>query len=228
MRWHDLMFMHWPVPAAALRPLIPAGLEVDTYEGRAWIGVVPFRMSGIRMRWMPPVPGTSAFPELNVRTYVTTGGKPGVWFFSLDATNKLAVRAARWTFHLPYFDARMHCTREPAAGWVDYASVRTHRAAPPAGYRARYRPIGDARNPLPGTLEYFLTERYCLYSADRGGRVYRGDIAHPPWCLRDAEAEVEQNSMLEPLGLGAVSREIPLLHFAGDQAVRAWAVKPVT
>src|SRR5688500_5474109 len=124
MRWHELLFMHWPVPAAALRPLIPAGLELDTFDGSAWLGVVPFRMSGIRRRLLPPVPGTAAFPELNVRTYVTAGAKPGVWFFSLDAANRLAVRVARWTFHLPYYDATMSCTRD-RAGEVAYRSTRT-------------------------------------------------------------------------------------------------------
>jgi len=133
--------MHWPVPAEALRPLIPPALAVDTFDGQAWVGVVPFRMSGIRAHFLPPIPGTAAFPELNVRTYVTIDGKPGVWFFSLDAANRLAVRVARWTFHLPYYDATMSCTRD-GAGEVAYRSTRTHRHAKPAAFAARYRPTG--------------------------------------------------------------------------------------
>src|SRR5262249_36943564 len=107
MSWHDLLFLHWPVPVDSLRPHIPAALAIDTFEGSAWLGVVPFRMSGVRPRYMPKAPWVSAFPELNVRTYVSIGGKPGVWFFSLDAANPIAVWLARATFHLPYMHARM-------------------------------------------------------------------------------------------------------------------------
>ena len=234
MRWHELLFMHWPVPTAALRPFIPAGLELDTFDGSAWLGVVPFRMSGIRRRLLPPIPGTSAFPELNVRTYVTRpgGASPGVWFLSLDAASRIAVRVARWTFHLPYFDAHMSCTRDPAAGaaggagaGVRYRSVRTHRGAPPAAFAARYRPTGDPLRARPGTLEHFLTERYCLYATDPRGRVFRGDIDHIPWPLQPAEAEVEQNSMAEPLGI-RLPDAAPLLHYADRLDVVAWDLAP--
>src|SRR5262245_4554326 len=107
MSWHDLLFAHWPVPVAAMRALVPAPLEVDTFDGAAWIGVVPFRMTRVGPLWLPPIPGVSSFAELNVRTYVTRDDKPGVWFFSLDAANPLAVRTARRFFHLPYFHAAM-------------------------------------------------------------------------------------------------------------------------
>src|SRR5262249_24967365 len=137
MRWHQLLFMHWPVGVDRLRPLIPPGLELDTFEGEAWLGVVPFRMSGIRHRLMPPVPGTSAFPELNVRTYVRQGGRSGVWFFSLDAANWMAVRTARTLFHLPYFNARMSC--ESKGDGVVYSSWRTHRGAQACRFEGEYR-----------------------------------------------------------------------------------------
>ena len=107
MRWHDLLFMHWPVKSEALRPYIPPALAIESFDGTAWIGVVPFRMSAVVPRLIPPVPYLSAFPELNVRTYVSAEGKPGVWFFSLDAGNPIAVEAARDTFHLNYYNARM-------------------------------------------------------------------------------------------------------------------------
>jgi uncharacterized protein YqjF (DUF2071 family) len=234
MRWHELLFMHWPVPAAALRPLIPGGLDVDTFGGRAWLGIVPFRMSGIRRRPLPAVPGTAAFAELNVRTYVTAGGRAGVWFFSLDAANPLAVRVARWTFHLPYFDARMSCTRAaPGAGArtdpheIAYRSTRTHRGAPPAAFAARYRPVGPAFRAAPGTLEHFLTERYCLYAAHaRNGRLFRGEIAHAPWPLRPAEADVERNEMTGQIGLSLPDAP-PLLHYADSLDVVAWNLAPV-
>ena len=139
--WHDLLFAHWRIDAALLRPLIPAPLEIDTFQNEAWIGVVPFRMSGVRLRATPALPALSAFPELNVRTYVTYGGKPGVWFFSLDAANAIAVSVARAWFHLPYFNARMRC--ESRNGWIEYTSERTHRGAASAKLRARYRPAGE-------------------------------------------------------------------------------------
>lgn len=223
MRWHDLLFMHWPVPAALLRAQLPAGLELDTFEGEAWIGVVPFRMSGIRHRFSPPLPWLSAFPELNVRTYVTSRGRRGVWFFSLDAANPVAVRAARWLFHLPYFDARMTCVRDGEG--VKYSSMRTHRGAPACAFEADYRPTGPPRQAAPGTLDDFLTNRLSLYAADRRGRVYRGDIEHAPWPLQAAEAEVRVNSMTAPVGIRLPPRP-PLLHFARILDVWAWRIVP--
>jgi hypothetical protein len=222
--WHDLLFAHWAIDAALLRPGIPAGLSIDTFEGRAWLGVVPFRMSGVRWRWTPVLPWLSAFPELNVRTYVSIQGKPGVWFFSLDAANALAVAAARLSFHLPYFRARMSC-RE-VDGWVEYRSWRTHRGAPAAAFEARYRGSGEAFEPRLGTLEHFLTERYCLYSAASGGRIYRGEIHHPPWRLQAAEAQFAANTMAQAGGL-TLRAESPLLHFARLQNMVAWAPRRV-
>jgi uncharacterized protein YqjF (DUF2071 family) len=226
MRWHELLFMHWPISVAALRPLIPPSLSIDTFNGDAWIGVVPFRMSGIRSRFLPPIPGTSAFPELNVRTYVTADNKPGVWFFSLDATNRLAVRVARATFNLPYYDARMHCTRMSDNRTIDYKSVRTHRGAPAAEYVGQYAPTGPVFQSTPGTLEYFLTERYCLYSADRRGRTYRVEITHASWPLQLGEAEVHRNRMVESLGL-KLPDVPPLLHYADFIEAVAWKPAPI-
>jgi uncharacterized protein YqjF (DUF2071 family) len=226
MRWHELLFMHWPVPHAVLRPLIPAALELDTFGGDCWIGVVPFRMAGIRARCCPPLPGTSAFAELNVRTYVTADGKPGVWFFSLDAANRLAVRAARAAFHLPYYDARMACAPDKGArDGIRYSSLRTHAGAAPAQFVARYRPAGPVFRATPGGVEHFLTERYCLYAADRAGRVFRGDIAHEPWPLQRADAEVERNTMLSQTGL-EVPDVPPLLHYAHRLDTVAWRLAP--
>ncbi|HEY4817139.1 MAG TPA: DUF2071 domain-containing protein [Candidatus Acidoferrum sp.] len=218
--WHDLLFAHWPVDVAILRPHVPAKLEIDTFEGRAWVGVVPFSMTGVRLRWTPSLPWLSAFPEVNVRTYVTTQDRPGVWFFSLDAANVLAVVAARLSFHLPYFHARMRC--EEAEGWIRYASQRSHRGAPAADFAGRYRGAGEFFEPQRGTLAHFLTERYCLYSAASKGRVYRGEIHHPPWLLQPAEAHLMQNSMAEAAEL-FLPDELPLLHFSRRQDMVAWA-----
>jgi uncharacterized protein YqjF (DUF2071 family) len=217
--WHELLFAHWPVPLEAIRPHVPAALSIDTFEDQAWIGVVPFRMSGVRLRLTPALPWLSAFPELNERSYVTFERRPGVWFFSLDAGNPVAVAAARAWFGLPYFRARMSCLEQN--GWVRYRSERTHSAAPPAVLKAAYRPDGKIFEPRPGGLEHFLTERYCLY-AKYGGRLCRGDVHHPSWKLQLAEAEFMQNSMAEAAGL-ALPSQPPLLHFARRQDMVAWA-----
>jgi uncharacterized protein len=217
--WHNLLFAHWEVDAAELRPHIPAKLGIDTFEGKAWVGVVPFRMSGVRLRWTPALPWLSAFPELNVRTYVTLQGKPGVWFFSLDAANAVAVAAARLSFHLPYFRGRMACNE--VDGWVQYKSERAHSGAPGASFEARYRPTSESFEARPGTLEHFLTERYCLYAA-AGERIYRGEIHHPAWQLQPAEARITRNSMAEAAGV-ALPAATPLLHFARRQDMVAWA-----
>jgi uncharacterized protein YqjF (DUF2071 family) len=217
--WHDLLFAHWPLPVAALRSHIPTRLAIDTYNGQAWIGVVPFRMSGVRLRATPAVPWLSAFPELNVRTYVVADGKPGVWFFSLDAGNPIAVAIARAWFHLPYFHARMSCVERN--GWIEYRSVRTHHGAARGELQGSYRAIGPEFQAQRGSLEYFLTERYCLYTADGAGRAICGEIHHAPWPLQLAEAEFPKNTMAEAAGF-SLPPEKPLLHFSRRQDVVVW------
>jgi len=224
MRWHDLMFMHWPIRPEVLRPLIPAMLEVDTFDGWAWLGVVPFRMTGVRPHYLPAFPYLSAFPEMNVRTYVKTPGRSGVWFFSLDAASRLAVRAARFWYGLPYYDARMRVVQEGAT--VHYHSTRTHRHAPAATFEASYTPSGEVYHAHPGTLEHWLTARYCLYAVDRRGRAGYGDIHHAPWPLQDATAEVRSNTMTMPLHLD-LPRTQPVLHFARYLEVVAWNMVPL-
>jgi len=218
--WIDLLFAHWPVPAAELRPAVPTGVPIDTFEGSAWLGVTPFEVVGAHPRVGPPVPWLSRFPELNVRTYATIDGRPGIWFFSLDAARAAAVAAARLTYQLPYRHARMAITR---AG--ERIAYRSHARGAPAALRVVYEPIGAATAPAPGTLEHFLTERYCLYTLDRQGRVRRADIHHPPWPLQPARAEIAVNTMTEPLGVQLPADE-PLLHYAARQDVLVWPLKP--
>lgn len=225
MQWANLLFAHWEVPVAALRDAIPAALDVDTYEGRAWLGIVPFWMRGTRPRCVPSLPGVSNFPELNVRTYVTVGGKPGVWFFSLDAASKLAVRVARKTFHLPYFDARMPASCD-ATGTCHYESTRTHRGATPATFRATYGPTGSPYLSQPGTLEHWLTERYALYAMSPRGVLHRGEIHHVPWPLQPAQAVIEVNTMAEAAGF-ALPNEAPRLHYVEFLDVIAWRPRRV-
>jgi uncharacterized protein len=219
-KWHDLLFMHWPIAEQELRPLIPPALDLETLHGTAWVGVVPFHMSGIRLRGLPAIPGLSAFPELNVRTYVRSGEKPGVWFFGLEAASAIAVSAARRWFHLPYFRARMSV--EKIGDAIRYESHRTHSAVPEAGFRATYRPTGEIFRAQRGTLEYFLTERYCLYAA-AGDRIFRGEIDHLPWPLQPAEVEVENNTMAASNGITLPNAK-PLLHFARYQDVKIWGL----
>lgn len=218
MSWHELCFLHWPVSADRLRALLPPGLTLDTFEGEAWLGVVPFRMSGVRPRFLPALPGCGAFPELNVRTYVSAGGKPGVWFFSLDASSRLAVRGARLTFGLPYFDARMSLERRGKD--IRYRSQRTHRGAEPAELALRYAPCEEVR-PNRDSLEAWLTERYCLYTTGRSGSILRGEIHHGPWPLARAECEIERDTMSRWLGLERGGSE-PLAHYAERLDVVAW------
>lgn len=218
MDWDDLLFMHWEVPAESLRRQIPPGLELDLFAGRAYLGVVPFRMSHVRPRFLPRLPGLHAFPELNVRTYVVRGGIPGVWFFSLDAANPVAVRGARRFFHLPYLDADMRAEREGDS--FNYTCLRTHRGAAPAEFAGSYAPAGPAYRAAAGSLEDWLTARYCLYAADDAGGIYRAHIHHKPWRLQPATAEVSRNTMAAPLGLEL--RGAPLLHFAQKTEVVAW------
>lgn len=224
MRWLDLLFAHWPLPPEVLRPHLPEGLELDTFEGRAWIGVVPFRMARVRPRWSPPVPWLSYFPELNLRTYVIREDKPGVWFFSLDAANPVAVRLARRFFHLPYFDADMVVERELSG--VRYHSVRTHKNVPRAAFMGTYGPTGAIYRSRPGDLDHWLTERYCLYSSDGEGRLYRGEIHHEPWPLQPARARFGVCELTSGLGFDLPDEE-PLLHFATELDVWAWRVERV-
>jgi uncharacterized protein YqjF (DUF2071 family) len=216
--WNDLLFAHWPVDAEALRPLVPAGFELDRFEGATWLGIVPFHMTNVAPRLVPALPWVSAFPELNVRTYVTVGGKPGVFFFSLDAGNALAVAAARTLLNLPYYTAAMAVI--PANGGIDYTSRRS--SPPAADFTASYRGLGDRTPPRRGTLEYFLTERYCLYAVDHSFHAYRLDIHHPPWPLESAEAEITVNTMAGAAGVRLPSMA-PLLHFCKRQDMVCWA-----
>jgi uncharacterized protein len=223
MRWCNLAFFHWPVDVAALQRIMPPELPVDTFEGQAWLGITPLKMTNTRPRCLPPMPWVSTFPELNVRTYVTIGGKPGIWFLSLDAANTVAVRAARLGYKLPYYDARMVIEREEDG--FHYQSQRRTRRGLQAEFVARYRPCGNVYQAQPGTLDYFLTERYCLYVVSKG-RILRGEIHHQPWLLQAAEGSVRTNTMAAAGGL-ALSLQPPLVHYAERQDVFAWYLKPV-
>jgi hypothetical protein len=216
--WHDLLFAHWPVAPDALTTVVPPQLTLDTFDGRCWFGVIPFRMSGIRGRCLPPLPGVSRFPELNARTYVTYEGKAGVYFFSLDAANLPAVWAARTFYHLPYFHAEMNS--EDRNGCIHYSSCRKQS---PAEFRAIYQPAGEVRLRDKGSLEHWLTERYCLYTV-HDSAVYRGEIHHQPWPLQDAEARLEVNTVASAAGISVHGAASSLL-FACKLEVLIWPLR---
>jgi uncharacterized protein len=211
--WLDLAFLHWPVDADELRKLIPETLELDTHDGEAWLGVTPFILAWFRARGLPPVPRYSTFPELNVRTYVTYGGRPGIWFFSLDAASRLFVEGGKKLYRLPYHRAEMSCRRE--GDHVRYESAR-----PGAAFSASYRGDGPLFRAEPGSLDAFLTERYCLYTED-GGRLYRAEIHHPPWDLQSGEAHVDLNTMA-PV---SVDDAPPHVLFSPRQDVVVWPLR---
>jgi uncharacterized protein len=215
--------MHWRVDEDAVRELVPDSLDLDTHDGSAWIGVTPFRVTGLRLHGLPPAPVLSSFPEVNVRTYVTYEDKPGIWFFSLDAASAAAVTAARRAYRLPYLRAAMRIQR--ASGGLRYRSARVSADGSRAELEVAYEPTGEVRPPTAGTLEHWLTERYCLYALAPSGRVLRAEIHHPPWPLQPATATFAANTMA-PSGI-----ELPpgraLLHFARRQDVVIWPPRPV-
>lgn len=227
-RWHSLLFAHWPVAAEQIAALLPEGLIVDGFQNTGWVGIVPFTMDRIQFRGLGSVPGARKFAELNLRTYVREErtGTPGVYFFSLDAANPAAVMAARLWFHLPYYWARMRVEERPG-GWLHYESRRLF-CNQPVNFRATYRGLGPqrAQRSARGTIEYFLTERYCLFTHDRQGRLMQGNIHHAPWPLEAAEAEFELNELPQAHGIRLPDIP-PVLHFAREQAVYLWQLQPV-
>jgi len=229
--WREVLFAHWSFPAAEIRALLPPGLMLDTFEARAWVGVVPFRMADVHPRWLPGVPGASAFPELNVRTYVTVGELRGVYFLSLDATSRLAIAAARAWFKLPYHRARMRSERDGDTVHYRCERVPTAASAESVRFDADYAPTGPVSPAARGSLERWLTERYLLFSVAPDGRVLRGDVHHAPWPLQPARAEIRANTMLGPLGLGVPGAPESLL-YAERVDVQTWsprtAYRPVS
>jgi uncharacterized protein YqjF (DUF2071 family) len=218
--WQRLLFAHWRVDPERLRSLMRSELALDTYGGAAWVGLTPFALTGLRLRGTPPLGSASRFPEMNLRTYVSVDERPGIYFFSLDAASRAAVTAARLTYRLPYVHARMAVRAH--GDTVQYVSRRDDGSAAFAG---EYGPRGPAFVARPGTLEHFLTERYCLYVVGNGGRIFRGEIHHPPWRLQPATAALRRNTVAAAAAI-ELPDEPPLLHYCGRQDMVAWALEP--
>ena len=216
--WNDLLFAHWPVARDRLRERVPSFLEIDTFDNEAWLSVAPFRLSDLSPRGIPALPWISSFDEINVRTYVVYNGIPGIYFFSLDANSAMAVGGASTLFHLPYFmsDIRLQDDR----GRISFRSRRVRGAE--AEFEAQYAAGGRLFEPEQGTIDYFLTERYCLYTQDTAANAYRVEIHHAPWQLQPGEAHISINTMSDAAGLRLPSMA-PLLHYARRQDVITWA-----
>jgi uncharacterized protein YqjF (DUF2071 family) len=223
MRWVDLLFAHWPVDVGAIRSAVPPALEIDTFDGQAYLGIVPFRMEDVGPRGLPAPPVAGAFLELNVRTYVRHGGLPGVWFLSLEAGSRIAVEGARAAFHLPYFHAAMSLERRD--GVIGFTSERTDRRAPPATFTARYRPTGPVELAAPGSLEAWLTDRSRLFARSPRGDVERTEIRHASWPLQPAEAHLDAHGLAKAHGI-VLPDAPPHLRYSGRLDVRAWWPRP--
>ncbi len=231
-RWSDLLFVHWRVPVAEIAARLPPGLEVDTFNGEAWLGLVPFQMSGVRPWWFPSLPGISAFPETNLRTYVRCGGEPGVHFFSLEASKALAVWFARWRWHLPYWLARMELLRDGNRRTYRSQRVKTATAKtaitrgetapegfattpPPPAYCQIIAELGDKlASPEPGSLEFFLVERYLLFANSPGG-LRRGQVHHVPYPVRQARLVSIEQSLSAAAGFGTLGEPDHVLFSPG-------------
>ena len=213
-RWSDLLFAHWPVPAEHLRPLVPNALELDTFDGLAYVSVTPFILR-IQPRCFPP---SRPFPEMNCRTYVRFGGKPGIFFFSLDAASISAVKGARFAYRLPYFHSKMR-----AASVGEAIAYSSHRSSGKAGFQAEYGPTGPVQLAAPGTLEHWLTERYCLYTV-AGRTVYRAEIHHVPWPLQAASCHIVENTVPAAAGIRLPDRP-SLVQFVRRLDVLIWPLR---
>lgn len=221
-RWAELLFLHWAVPAESLRCLLPSALHLDTFEGKAYVGLVPFTMTGVRPSWAPPLPLLSSFHEVNVRTYVHRGGRdPGVWFFSLDAARTLAVLIARALWKLPYHLARMSLVKESER--IRYSSERLWPGPVPACCALAHEPTGTATPAIPGTLEHFLVERYILYASSRG-RLYQGRVHHSPYPLQTARVGALEETLLAAAGIARPDAP-PLTHYAREVSVEVFPLR---
>ena len=220
--WTDLLFAHWQVDPDSLNQYIPDSLEIDSYDNSAWIGVVPFRMENVSHRYLPDLPYLSKFPELNLRTYVRYEDKPGVWFFSLDAANLVAVKSARSLFHLPYKHAKIELTKHE-----DKYSFNSKRLEGDCLFNAHYQPVSEPYSAETGTLEHWLTERYCLYAESPDKTIYRTEVHHAQWSLEKADAEIRTNQLADNFDFELPGQPV-ITHFSKKIEVIAWSPEKIS
>ncbi|MGC9225270.1 MAG: YqjF family protein [Terracidiphilus sp.] len=228
-RWNDLLFAHWPIPEVLMESLLPEWLEVDTYQGSAWLGAVPFWLDRIKVRGVPSMPGLRNFPDLNFRTYVRDRftRTPGMYCFSVDSNNFFAVAAARAIYHLPYKLAEMHLEQRSEREFAFYSRRRFSRSE--VIFKARYRGLGPTQKTAeirPGSFEYYFSERNCLFSTNRSGQPIRANLHHVSWPLEEAEAEIERNDLARAIGIELPKKE-PVLHYSRRLAVYVWPAELV-
>jgi uncharacterized protein len=226
-RWNDLLFAHWPIPASRIGALLPDWLEADTFQGSAWLGAVPFWLDRIKVRGVPAIPGLRNFPDLNLRTYVRDRytGTPGIFFFSVDSNNLLAIAAAHFIYHLPYFLAEMHLEQRSEREFAFYS--RRRFASDRVIFKARYRGLGPSRRLVEirsGSFEHFMSERPCVFSTNRAGQPIRANLHHVPWPLEEAEAEIERNDLPAALGIKLPAAP-PILHYSRRMALYIWQLE---
>jgi uncharacterized protein len=220
--WKNVFFAHWPILPERLRPSIPSTLEIETYQQMAWLGVVIFEIEGIYFRGLSPISVVLKFPEVNLRTYVQHKEKPGVFFLSLDVANWASLSIAKRWYHLPYCKAKISYRKE--GNIFHCQSVRKGNSNIPITFKGSFTPDSVSYFPEEGTIDHWLTERSCLYSQDRRGNIYCGDIHHKPWPLQKATAEISNNTLPTPFGIN-ISEKKPILHFSNGVDTLFWNIK---
>lgn len=222
-KWRNFLFMHWPVNPELVSNLIPSPLRLDTFQGYAWLGYIAFLMDGIYPRALPKLPLTRRFPEINVRTYVQYDGKPGIFFLSIDVKNWASLKIARHWYHLPYHSSNVSIEHKGTT--FSFQSIRNENNRH-ISFKALYKPISDVFSPEEGTLDHWLTERYCLYSRDKTSNIYCGEIHHLPWPLQKAEFEIQSNSLLSPFNINLRNTN-PIAHYSGGVDALIWNIRKV-
>ena len=222
--WRNFLFTHWPIPTEILRPHIPSALEIDTYNGSAWLGVVVFVMEGIYPRGLSSISLTPTFPEINVRTYVHYNGKPGIFFMSLDVGDWASYTIAKRWYRLPYKKADISFQKEGQTFYCQ--SVRKGKTNPPISFQVKYTPVSEVYFPKEGTLDHWLTERYCLFSTNNGINIFCGEIHHRPWPLQKVEAEISRNTLLTPFKIDGTEVQ-PIYHFSKGVDTFFWNIKKI-
>ncbi|RKQ34758.1 YqjF family protein [Oceanobacillus halophilus] len=220
-KWKNISFLHWPLSESQLRPFIPKQLTIDTYHGQAWVGMVIFEMESIHLRGIPKYSITPNFSEVNVRTYVTYNGVPGIYFLSIDVDNWASVTLAKRWYHLPYHSANISIEKSHES--YHYESIR-HGQSQIKG-EGMIHPLPESYIADKDSLDYWLMERYRLYSINKKQSLYKADIHHKPWSLQKAETTIHRNTILSELTIGLDAFFPAVSHFSSGLDTLFWNIK---